>query len=203
MYLLVFTCFIIVSSCRNSESQRDSETLNNEEEEFSPVDRNIPRKDVEKQNEKDAEEIENNSPDAENSNNQQSSQTVSNINSLSGNYIKSGEESDNSCSCYCIDMNFSSNIEMCLIPNEMYISARLQQNNNSVNVFLVEPSSKNSQGKDIPWNDFDRNSPIATITPQNNGNLDIDWLGFTINGDLAMDYAILGKKTLEGSYSKK
>jgi zinc D-Ala-D-Ala carboxypeptidase len=33
--------------------------------------------------------------------------------------------------------------------------------------------------------------------------MELDWLGFTINGDLAMDYAIFGKKTLEGQYKKK
>lgn len=205
LYLLVLTCILITSSCRNSESQRESETINNDEEEFSPVDRNIPRQDVEIEGgEEELKEVENDSSGTENRNHQESSQSKSSYTSLSGNYIKEGQETDNSCDCYCIDLNFSSNVELCLISNDMYIRARLERNSdNSINVFLVDPSAENSQGEDIPWQDFDRNSPIAKITPQNNGNLDVDWLGFTINGDLAMDYAILGKKTLEGSYKKK
>ena len=71
------------------------------------------------------------------------------------------------------------------------------------NIFLVNPSAKNLEGKDMPWDKFDKNTPIATLTSKPNGEVEMDWLGFSINGDLAIDYAILGKKTLEGTYKKK
>jgi hypothetical protein len=31
----------------------------------------------------------------------------------------------------------------------------------------------------------------------------LDWKGFSIDGELAVDYAIFGKKTLEGTYKKQ
>jgi len=31
----------------------------------------------------------------------------------------------------------------------------------------------------------------------------LDWKGFYIDGELAVDYAIYGKKTLEGTYKKQ
>ncbi|MEP6260890.1 MAG: hypothetical protein ABJ092_04885 [Gillisia sp.] len=121
-----------------------------------------------------------------------------------GTYIKIGEESDSNCNCYCLDLNTAGNKELCLVSGEMYITSRFQKNSdNSIDVYLVEPAARNTQGKDIPWKDFDRNSPIAKIIPQANGEMDFDWLGFKINGDLAIDYAIFGKKTLEGQYKKK
>ncbi|UJH91104.1 hypothetical protein LZ575_21045 [Antarcticibacterium sp. 1MA-6-2] len=79
----------------------------------------------------------------------------------------------------------------------------MEKSGNNINIYFIEPSARSSEGKDIPWKDFDKNSPIATIIPQNNGEIELDWLGFTVNGDLAMDYAIYGKKTLEGVYKKK
>jgi len=121
-----------------------------------------------------------------------------------GNFIKVGEELDNSCACYCINVNYSSNSELCLTPSKMYINIRMAKAGNQVsNVFLVNPSAKNSEGKDIPWDKFDKNTPIATLTSKPNGEVEMDWLGFSINGDLAIDYAILSKKTLEGTYKKK
>ena len=121
-----------------------------------------------------------------------------------GRFIKIGEEQDNNCACYCLSVNYSSNSELCLTPSKMFINIRMAKASNQVsNIFLVSPSTKNLEGKEIPWDKFDKDSPIATLTSKSNGELEMDWLGFSINGDLAIDYAILGKKTLEGTYKKK
>lgn len=123
---------------------------------------------------------------------------------LSGNFIKMGEEMDNSCACYCVNVNYSGNSELCLTPSKIFINVRMAKSNDKItNIYFVNPSSKNTEGKDIPWNKFDKNAPIATITSKENGEITLDWLGFSLNGDLAIDYAILGKKTLEGNYKKK
>lgn len=128
----------------------------------------------------------------------------SHASSLSGNFMKIGEEMDNSCTCYCVNINYTGNSELCLSPSKMYINIRMaKKSNQNTDIFFVSPSSKNTEGKDIPWSKFDKNVPIATITSKENGEIDLDWLGFSINGDLAIDYAILGKKTLEGNYKKK
>lgn len=123
---------------------------------------------------------------------------------LSGNFIKISEEMDDSCACYCVDINYSGNSEVCLAPSEIFINIRMAKSNNqTTNIFFVNSSPENTGGKDIPWDKFDTNTPIATITSKGNGEMELDWLGFSINGDLAIDYAILGKKTLEGNYKKK
>ncbi|HSI71388.1 MAG TPA: hypothetical protein VK941_14220, partial [Gillisia sp.] len=93
--------------------------------------------------------------------------------------------------------------ELCLKEKSIFITARMSRGDEgTVNIFLVEPANRNTEGDDIPWKEFDTNVPIATISPSKNGEMELDWLGFTINGDLAIDYAIYGKKTLEGTYKK-
>lgn len=130
--------------------------------------------------------------------------TFTGTTTLEGRYIKTGRESELNCNCYCIEINFESTTELCLVKDEMYITTRMERgDNNSIEVFYEEPSSKNTGGKDIPWQDFNRNIPIARITTLENNELEVDWLGFSINGDLASDYAIYGKDSLEGTYRKR
>ncbi|SDR66786.1 hypothetical protein SAMN04487764_0099 [Gillisia sp. Hel1_33_143] len=121
-----------------------------------------------------------------------------------GNYIKVGEETDSNCNCYCISINYSDISTFCLVQNEMYINVKFVQNQSgSTDVYYIDISDRNKQGKEIPWNDFDTDSPIANITNIDGNTFELDWLGFKINGDLAKDYAIYGKKTLEGKYKIK
>jgi len=123
---------------------------------------------------------------------------------LQGNYIKLGQEADLNCNCFCLDVNYTNNSELCLVEGKMYINVKFKKNQDgSTNVYYVNPSNKNTEGKDIPWTKFDRNMPIATIENIPNHQVKLDWLGFYINGDLAVDYAIYGKKTMEGNYKIK
>lgn len=205
-FFTIIACLIFLISCRDKQTHDDSNTLDTNENEFSPVDRNIPREDVnpEMEGEKNTNtNRETTSNDEQGNPNGNATKKSSSGNSLSGQFIKTGQESDSSCACYCLDLS-SNTAELCLIQGDIYINTRLQRNNdNSIDIFLVEPSARNTQGKDIPWNEFDRNSAIANIKPRSNGELELDWLGFKINGDIAIDYAILGKKTLEGTFKKK
>lgn len=116
-------------------------------------------------------------------------------------YLKQGEENDYNCKCYCIEMNLSGTSELCLAKDKIYIDASFKKSADSINVYYVQPSAKNTN-KDLPWNKFDKNQPIAVITPTG-GGLKLDWKGFSIDGKLALDYAIYGKKTLEGEYKIK
>lgn len=143
-------------------------------------------------------------PDKEISSEDRNNQTANKTAPLTGNFIKVGEENDTSCSCYCLEVVYNTPSEMCLTPDKMYITVNYKKGSgNIINVHLTDPSPKNTEGTDIPWKDFDRTVPIATLSPRSNGEMDLDWLGFTINGDLAMDYALYGKKTLEGQYRQK
>ena len=174
-------CLFILSSCKNQESgEHNSETR--------------------------LDSLTESGINKDHSNTKSTSKPDSNVSArtIEGQYIKMGEEADPNCECYCLDLNFTSNSELCLSPDNIYIIAKFEKTNtNLINIYLTDPSDINSEGDKIPWAKFDRNIPIATITQQPNGELDLDWLGFSINGDLAMDYAILGKKTLEGKFKKK
>jgi len=179
--LTTLCCLFILGSCKNQESgDHNSETRSESLTESG--------------NNKDGSKTESKSK----TNSKDSAGTIE------GQYIKVGEEADLNCECYCLDLNFNSNSELCLSPDKIYINVKFEKtNNNLINVYLTDPSDINSEGEKIPWAKFDRNIPIATIALQPNGELDLDWLGFSINGDLAMDYAIFGKKTLEGKFKKK
>lgn len=193
-YLLTLACLCFLFSCKNENKSEGYDAVTNTGTEVSPAESGVLKED---------------GPDIKmdpETNPGQSSNSESSHPSgrdIAGRYIKSGEEADNGCSCYCIEVNFSSGTELCLVPGEMYINSRFERkNDNSIEVFYQSPVTSNSKGKDIPWDKFDKNEPIARITPKDNGELQLDWLGFSINNDLAVDYAIYGKKTLEGTYKK-
>ncbi|MDT0648731.1 hypothetical protein [Autumnicola edwardsiae] len=125
------------------------------------------------------------------------------LGNLEGNlYIKTDQQQDNACSCYCLEFNFSENKELCLSEDKIYINSRFVKSGDEIKVFYVGPSEKNTN-EDLPWEQFDKDVPLAVITAGSNGNLDLDWKGFTINGELAIDYAMYGKKTLEGTYTQR
>jgi len=188
LILITIGCFFILSSCKNQDSGDNNSEIGSDFEKSA------------------SESLTESGNNKDHSKTESTSKTYSkdSAETIEGQYIRIGEEADLNCECYCLDLNFTSNSELCLSPDKIYINVKFEKtNNNLINVYLTDPSDINSEGDKIPWTKFSRNIPIATITPQPNGELDLDWLGFSINGDLAMDYAILGKKTLEGKFKKK
>lgn len=190
---------LLIVSCKN-EPEAGYNPVTNTDIEYSPTESGVTRDSIQRSSEEmtikpDSENASTPVPDAT------SNQKTAN---LTGTYIKLGEESDRDCNCYCLSLNLNSISELCLVPNQMYIETRMERSNaNAVNIFLVGPSAKNTTAENIPWEKFDKNVPIASLTSNANGEVKMNWLGFTSNGDLAMDYAIYGKKTLEGIYKKK
>lgn len=198
MYYLGIFGFLLIISCKNKEPEEGYDPVYNTDIEYSPTESGVARDTSE------SAAWETDETDTANIGTTPQDQSTKETANLSGTYIKLGEEGDVNCSCYCLDINFNSTSELCLIPNEMYIETRMERSNeNTINIFLVGPSEKNTTGENIPWEIFDKNIPIASVTSIANGDVQMNWLGFTSNGDLAMDYAIYGKKTLEGIYKKK
>lgn len=204
--LIVLLFILILSSCRDSNTTEN----NSNKDSISEKELNIEDKDDSKTYTKgtsSSNEVSDSNIDPKTSNtdtNTDKQNQEIQTSSLSGNFIKISEEMDDTCACYCVDINYSGNSELCLAPSKIFINIRMAKSNNqTTNIFFVKPSPENTGGKDIPWDKFDTNTPIATITSNGNGEMELDWLGFSINGDLAIDYAILGKKTLEGNYKKK
>ena len=116
-------------------------------------------------------------------------------------YIKDKPEED--CNCNCIEIDFEKPSEWCIVKDKVYISAQCRKSDeNSVDIYFVKVSRENQPDRPMPWEEFDIDKPIASIAFQPNGNAELDWKGFSIDGELATDYAIFGKKTLEGTYKK-
>ncbi|MBW2962990.1 hypothetical protein [Mesonia aestuariivivens] len=76
-------------------------------------------------------------------------------------------------------------------------------NESKLAMYYVDVEGKMKGQKEIPWEDFDKNSPLAIVNFTSPNNFELDWKGFTKNGELAIDYALLGKKNLEGNYKRK
>ena len=194
LILITIGCFFILSSCKNQDSDKNQDSSDKNSESVTDIEKSASESLTESGNNKDHSRTESTSK----TNSKESTGTIEGL------YIRIGKEADRNCECYCLDLNFTSNSELCLSPDNIYINVKFERiNNNLINVFLIGPSDINSEEDKIPWDKFDRNIRIATITTLPNGELDLDWLGFSINGDLAMDYAILGKKTLEGKFKRK
>ena len=139
-------------------------------------------------------------PDSDRSNSESGEKTTSD-NNISGTYIKSDHPEDWNCSCFCLDVKMSGTSELCLSQDKLYINGRFEQRGNNINIYYSGKSSKTTNS-DIPWDKFEKNTPIAVLSPSANG-FDLDWKGFSIDGEIAVDYALYGKKTLEGTYKRK
>ena len=107
------------------------------------------------------------------------------------------------CNCNCIDVDFEKPSEWCIVKDKIYISAQCKKTgDHSVDIYFVGVSRENAPDRRLPWKDFDIDKPIASIAFEPNGDAKLDWKGFTIDGEIATDYAIYGKKTLEGTYKR-
>lgn len=197
-YASLFCLFLILVSCKNEESNQDEE-LNSKTE--KSANNNISVVEPKRSNAEGissaSDENDTESTDGNSENNTEISEA-----NISGNtYIKINE-SDANCNCYCLELDMSKSTELCLSEDEIYINARYAQDGDDVNMYYVSPSNKNTN-EDLPWKEFDTNTPIAVLSAGENENMVLDWKGFSIDGELAVDYAIYGKKTLEGTYKKQ
>ena len=123
---------------------------------------------------------------------------------IDGRYRKlEKDESSTDCNCKCIDVDFDATSEFCIVKDKIYINARCQKTgDNSADLYFVNVSREENPDRPIPWKDFDTDTPIASIEFKPDGTAELDWIGFNIDGKVATDYAIYGKKSLEGTYKK-
>jgi len=190
--------FLILVSCKNEESNQDKElNLETEKSINNTISEVEPKRSNAEGISSASDENGTKSTDGNSENNTEFSEA-----NISGNtYIKI-DESDANCNCYCLELDMNKNTELCLSEDKIYINARYAQAKDGVNMYYVSPSNKNTN-EDLPWKEFDTNTPIAVLSTGENGNMVLDWKGFSIDGELAVDYAIYGKKTLEGTYKKQ
>lgn len=106
--------------------------------------------------------------------------------------------------CEYVDIDLNGTSDLCIVHDRIYVTVRYEKTgNNSANVFFVAPKKDEDPEKELPWENFDKNTPIAELQFEPGGTAKLDWKGFSIDGEVATDYAILGKKTLEGTYKKQ
>ena len=179
--------FIAFSACKDTE-KNDGEEL----EDYRPTE-------VQKSSGMNVEDIESSDTDTSDGKADPDSEATNSININSGTYIKESASAANDCNV--LDIDLSASKEICLVEGEIYANVRYQKDGEKINVFYDSVSSKTSR-KDIPWNKFDQNKPIAVITSSGNNQISLDWQGFSINQETAVDYALLGKKNLEATYNK-
>ncbi len=123
---------------------------------------------------------------------------------FSGKYRKSDSDKGTDCNCNCIEVSYDRPTEWCIDKDKMYISARCEKTGeNTANVYFVAASRESSPDKPLPWDEFDTNTPVATLTFQPDGSTELDWLGFSKDGEIITEYALYGKKSLEGTYTKE
>lgn len=115
-----------------------------------------------------------------------------------------GDETTADCNCNCIEVSYDRPTEWCIDKDKMYISARCEKTGeNTADVYFVAAARENSPDRTVPWDEFDTDTPVATLTFQPDGSAELDWLGFSKNGEVVTEYALYGKKSLEGTYTKE
>jgi len=188
VHVILFTLLLAFISCGEKE-EKNQRAENNK----SHYNENPSREDTSEYDPKASEthNKENQSPEANETTTAQVSRT----------YIKV-DENDDDCNCYCIVIEKDNSCELCLLEDELYISTKFEEEGDVINVYYVGPGKRNTDNTDLPWDEFDTNEPIAVFTRGDDKTMKLDWKGFNINGELALDYAIYGKKTLEGDYKK-
>lgn len=120
----------------------------------------------------------------------------------SGTYTNLAFAEESNCECYCLKIEAGKSSELCLKPGELYMQADFRKVGNKIHVFYKGASVKSNQN-DIPWNDLDTGTAVATFSKVSANEYKLDWKGFQIDGKTAVEYALLGKKTLEGTYKLK
>tara|TARA_B100000949_G_C14245081_1_gene435405 strand:+ start:433 stop:987 length:555 start_codon:yes stop_codon:yes gene_type:complete len=132
-------------------------------------------------------------------NTSETTSTASEVNA--GTYINL-ENKDAETGCNTLTLSFNATTPLCIDKEGITINVRYKNENGTTNMYYDSLES-NTSDKKVPFNTFDTTVPIAVLTQTSNNTLTLDWKGFSVNGDLAVDYAILGKKNLEGKFVKQ
>jgi len=192
--------FLVFSSCKNNDTDSEENSITEEQQLDREENANG---EFENSSSNSNKTYENSSDEKMSSPDNDAAETSNTSKAITSGakYVKM-DETDSNCNCYCLELDMNNTAELCLAEDEMYINASFSKSGNNLNVYYVSPATKNSN-EELPWKDFDTNTPIAVLSPGENGTMELDWKGFSIDGELAVDYAIYGKKTLEGTYKKQ
>ncbi|MDT0295391.1 hypothetical protein ACFQ3R_02705 [Mesonia ostreae] len=204
VYLFMIT--IAVIACQDDKKSSSNESIEEMEEESGEVqiDKNEKEQDFEaKEEDKEMERDEDFVGDKSMSSNSENDRPGPSA-QWTGEFVKTNAlNTAGACSCNCLDIDFNSTRTLCVDEkSEIDIQVNYVLKDKLVQVLFLSGNGNIDDNNPIPWSEFDKNSVVAEISRTNN-QLQLDWKGFTIDKKLATDYAILGKKNLEGIYKRK
>ena len=104
--------------------------------------------------------------------------------------------------CSMVIIDYAKPTPLCIEKDDIIINVRYVRRKDDVALFL-DSVVKDLSDKEVPFEKFDKTIPIATLAVNSNKTLTLDWKGFYHNGDIATDYALLGKKHLEGTFKQQ
>ena len=197
--VILLCIFLSLTSCNNSEKNNDPDADPNQNINQNRNQNSGQNLDTNSQD--NSSEPAENDPSIDSQSRTENQANSNKISNLSGTYINTEHTADNNCKCFCIEITEGTS-ELCLKENEIYIDARFVKKGENMEIYYSGKSSGSSD-QEIPWDKFETGTPIAVISPEPGGNFKLDWKGFSIDGKIAIDYALYGKKTLEGTYKKK
>ena len=189
--LTILLCLPLCFACQDERKSNTSEEENSSSTETAEVQRDS------------AQNTTSNSSDSTTENS-----TIKKITAkdFSGEFQRSddGKEST-SCDCNCLSIQMNQASKLCLDQEEnIHIQVKFKQTDASnLVMYYVSGQGKMEGQKDIPWSYFDTDQALATLHFTTPNSFELDWKGFIQNGEIAMDYAVLGKKNLEGNYKRK
>ena len=102
-----------------------------------------------------------------------------------GVWERPNEEQLDGCSCYrCIDIRFDKPIhDFCVESNQVFVRVRYEHVPGSfvAKLFFDEPTDLGRGGASLPWDDFDRSKPLATILLSHTdpNEIAVRWHGFS------------------------
>ncbi|WP_121667621.1 hypothetical protein [Mesonia aquimarina] len=186
LFPLILLTFFLFTNCKEDNSEKKTEQFSNEiseDESENPSSTN-----------------QHNSPHKKSSDSK-----TKPVKAISGMFQRVNEDSTpGSCNCDCLSIDFSNPQSLCIDKEsglEIQVNYK-KMDNGKVAMYLVEGNGDTEVLKKIPWEKFDKNKPLAKIDFTDTNRFTLDWVGFMLNGEVAVDYAILGKKNLEGDFQK-
>ncbi|PZD76776.1 hypothetical protein [Mesonia sp. K7] len=112
--------------------------------------------------------------------------------------FQKADDAYSDCECNCLMIQLNTTERVCLDKeNNLYITVTYKKTEeHKAAMYFVKAVGNMDALKPIPWDKFDTGKPIATVHSLGK-QLKVDWIGFTLNGEIAKDYDDLGKNVAD------
>lgn len=106
---------------------------------------------------------------------------------IKGRWVKDGI-AEQDCYCgECLDIDFKDEKAFCVESNQIYVKAfyRYNRKQKELNLYFSEVAEVGLGGAALPWDDFDKEKPLATmdVSEAQMDKIIVKWLGFQSKAD--------------------